>query len=63
MTVDATSYQSDESGDGQMMAIVTAQGVRWMICSRGVCLYDESGTRLMRRYAALRLEQRITRTG
>lgn len=46
-----------------MVAVATDAGVRWMICSRGVCLYDESGARLMRRYAALLDMQRISLAG
>lgn len=50
--------ESIEPSDGQMVAIATDHGVRWMICSRGVCLYDESGKRLMVRYQALQEMQR-----
>jgi hypothetical protein len=50
--------ESAEPGDGQMVAIATDAGVRWMICSRGVCLYDDSGRRLMLRYEALLEMQR-----
>ena len=41
-----------------MVAVATEHGTRWMICSRGVCLYDESGRRLMVRYQALQEMQR-----
>lgn len=47
-----------EPGDGQMVTIATDRGARWMICSRGVCLYDDSGRRLMLRYQALLEMQR-----
>jgi hypothetical protein len=54
-----TTPQSPQSEQGDQLQVVTdaAGGCCWRICSRGICLEDRDGARLMARYRDLRISQ------
>lgn len=52
----AQSSQS-EQGDQLQVVIDAAGSACWRICSRGTCLEDRNGARLMARYRDLRISQ------
>lgn len=46
-----------QSADDRIEVVMTSTGCQWRICSRGVCLTDHSGLRLLERYEALLISQ------
>jgi hypothetical protein len=55
----AQSSQSESPGQLQVVADA-AGGATWRICSRGICLEDRCGVRLMARYRDLLISQGVS---
>jgi hypothetical protein len=55
----ASTRQTDgmPDPDDQLTVVATSRGPWWRICSRGVCIVDPIGARLLERYRALLVSQ------